>query len=91
MDGVEVEGFVDVLVLAARRLGLRLAAGRAVVARVVQGVEDLAIVLAAPRHERVLLYGVEIFCGGTHTQTQRQTDKRKEQRQREIEIVCENK
>lgn len=55
MEGVEVEGLVDVLVLS-----FGLAVGCAVVARVIQGV-DLAVF--TPRDKRVFLNGIQVFCG----------------------------
>lgn len=54
VEGVEVEGLVDVLVL---RFGLT--AGRAVVARVIQGVDLAAF---TPRDEWVFFDGVQVFC-----------------------------
>lgn len=55
MEGVEVEGLVDVLILS-----FGLAVGCAVVARVIQGV-DLAVF--APGDKRVFLNGIQVFCG----------------------------
>lgn len=54
MEGVEVEGLIDVLVLS-----FGLTVGCAVVAWVIQGV-DLAIFTS--RDKRVLLNGIQIFC-----------------------------
>lgn len=69
VEGVEVEGLVDVLVLS-----FGLAVGRAVVARVVQGV-DLAVF--TPRDKRVLLNGVQVFCTGRKREGKEGEKKRK--------------
>lgn len=56
MEGIEVEGLVDVLILS-----FRLTVGRAVVPRVVQSV-DLTIFTSG--YKGVLLDGVQILCRG---------------------------
>ena len=68
VEGVEVQGLVDVLVLP-----LGLAVGGAVVARVVQGV-DLAIF--APRHKGIFLYRIQVLCDG-----EKEREREREQRE----------
>lgn len=54
MEGVEVEGLIDILILA-----FRLAVGCAVVAWVIQGMD---LTVFTPRDKRVFLNGIQVFC-----------------------------
>lgn len=77
MEGVEVEGLVDVLVLC-----FGLTVGCAVVPWVIQGVD---LTISTPRDERVLFNRIQVFCSADQNKGGRERGKEGRSKERKAE------